>query len=662
MSLAMAFTMIPMMSQTAYAGSQVTVDGVKYALNPDNNTAEVLDWSYQISSDVTIPAAVKVMEAEYTVTSINAGAFNSCKKLETITIPDSVMSIGEQAFSFTGLKSVSFENNSKLTSIGKSAFSGCTSLGTITIPNSVTSIGWGAFYEAGLTSVTFESGSALKEIGEATFCRCKSLETITIPSSVMSIGYMAFYNAGLASVSFEKDSKLTSIGEDAFYCCKSLRTVTIPNSVMSIGRMAFSNAGLESVSFEKDSKLTSIGEDAFYCCKSLRTVTIPNSVTSIGEDAFGSSGLESVSFEKDSKLESIGEYAFDECESLGTVTIPDSVTSIGNGAFYGCKSLGTVTIPDSVTSIGTLAFASASFTSIVIPSGVTFIGWGAFADCNSLSIVYYEGTRNQWYNMTRSDYWAGDRDVKVICLKVDEPKGKTLIYNGKEQTGVDPGEGYTLSGGTVKATNPGTYSATATLKDGYTWTDGDTDPRTITWEIKNAAEKVTAPSGKTLTYNGKTQTGVAAGTGYTLTGTVSAANAGTYTATAALKSDANCTYKWSDGTTAPKTITWTINKAGNPLEVKGKTAAVRYSAVKKKSQGIGVTKVTAFTKKGQGKLTYTKASGNKKIVINKTTGKVTVKKGLKKGTYKVKVKVRADGNANYKASAWKTVTFGVRVK
>ena len=615
MSLAMAFTMIPMMSQTAYAGSQVTVDGVKYALNPDNNTAEVLDWSSQISSDVTIPAAVKVMEAEYTVTSINAGAFNSCNNLETITIPDSVMSIGEQAFSFTGLKSVSFENNSKLTSIGKSAFSGCTSLGTITIPNSVTSIGWGAFYEAGLTSVTFESGSALKEIGDATFCICKSLETITIPESVMSIG-----------------------------------------------EYAFASSGLESVSFEKDSKLESIGEYAFYCCKSLRTVTIPNSVTSIGEDAFGSSGLESVSFEKDSKLESIGKNAFDECESLGTVTIPDSVTSIGNGAFYGCKSLGTVTIPDSVTSIGTLAFASASFTSIVIPSGVTFIGWGAFADCNSLSIVYYEGTRNQWYNMTRSDYWAGDRDVKVICLKVDEPKGKTLIYNGKEQTGVDPGEGYTLSGGTVKATNPGTYSATATLKDGYTWTDGDTDPRTITWEIKNAAEKVTAPSGKTLTYNGKTQTGVAAGTGYTLTGTVSATNAGTYTATAALKSDANCTYKWSDGTTAPKTITWTINKAGNPLEVKGKTAAVRYSAVKKKSRGIGVTKVTAFTKKGQGKLTYTKASGNKKIVINKTTGKVTVKKGLKKGTYKVKVKVRADGNANYKASAWKTVTFGVRVK
>ena len=69
-----------------------------------------------------------------------------------------------------------------------------------------------------------------------------------------------------------------------------------------------------------------------------------------------------------------------------------------------------------------------------------------------------------------------------------------------------------------------------------------------------------------------------------------------------------------------------------------------------------------FTKKGQGRLTYTKASGSKKITISKTTGKVTVKKGLKKGTYKIKVKVKAAGNTNYKASAAQSVTFKVKVK
>ena len=75
-----------------------------------------------------------------------------------------------------------------------------------------------------------------------------------------------------------------------------------------------------------------------------------------------------------------------------------------------------------------------------------------------------------------------------------------------------------------------------------------------------------------------------------------------------------------------------------------------------------MTKVVKFTKKGQGTLTYKKVKGNKKISINKKTGKVTIKKGLKKGTYKVKVKIKANGNANYLASAFKTVTFKIKVK
>lgn len=107
---------------------------------------------------------------------------------------------------------------------------------------------------------------------------------------------------------------------------------------------------------------------------------------------------------------------------------------------------------------------------------------------------------------------------------------------------------------------------------------------------------------------------------------------------------------------------FTIKKAKNPLSIKGKKATVKYSKVKKKTQTLDVSKVISFTRKGQGKMTYTKASGNKKITINKKNGKVTVKKGLRKGTYKVKMKVKAAGNSNYKASSVKTVTFTVKVK
>ena len=109
------------------------------------------------------------------------------------------------------------------------------------------------------------------------------------------------------------------------------------------------------------------------------------------------------------------------------------------------------------------------------------------------------------------------------------------------------------------------------------------------------------------------------------------------------------------------TASFKITKATNPLTVKGKTYTIKRSKVKKATQKFAATKVLTFKSKGKGTLTYTKSSGNKKITIAKKTGKVTVKKGLKKGKYKVKVKVRAAGTANYK-SRTRTVTFTVRVK
>ena len=108
--------------------------------------------------------------------------------------------------------------------------------------------------------------------------------------------------------------------------------------------------------------------------------------------------------------------------------------------------------------------------------------------------------------------------------------------------------------------------------------------------------------------------------------------------------------------------TFKITKRTNTLAVKGKTATVKYKTLKKKNQSLKVSKVIKVTNKGQGTRTYAKVSGNKKITINKKTGKVTVKKGLKKGTYTVKAKVKAAGNSTYNASSWKTVTSKIQVK
>lgn len=101
-----------------------------------------------------------------------------------------------------------------------------------------------------------------------------------------------------------------------------------------------------------------------------------------------------------------------------------------------------------------------------------------------------------------------------------------------------------------------------------------------------------------------------------------------------------------------------LAKKTNPLTAKGKTKTVKYSAVRKKNQTI--KRADAITlSKAKGTVNYTKSSGNQKITVDKKTGKITVKKGLKKGTYKVKVKVKAAGTSAYKS---KTVTVTVTIK
>ena len=87
-----------------------------------------------------------------------------------------------------------------------------------------------------------------------------------------------------------------------------------------------------------------------------------------------------------------------------------------------------------------------------------------------------------------------------------------------------------------------------------------------------------------------------------------------------------------------------INKAANPLTIKAKTTTVKYSKIKKKAQTLAITKVVTFTKKGQGTISYecagvNKAKFKKSFKINAKTGKISIKKGLKKGSYKVKVKI-----------------------
>lgn len=212
------------------------------------------------------------------VKGISHHAFKNCTSLTFVSIPNSVIDIGNQAFSgCSGLTSVSIGNG--LTNISDEAFSGCSGLTSITIGNGVTSIGNEAFRGcSALTSVALSNN--LTNIGKQAFRECSSLTSITIPNSIATIGTWAFYGCnGLTSVALHCES----IG-DWFSYLTSIKELIIGEEVTSIGNYAFSGCnGLTSVTIPN--RVTSIGNQAFYNTR-LKSITIGTGVLSIGSKAF----------------------------------------------------------------------------------------------------------------------------------------------------------------------------------------------------------------------------------------------------------------------------------------------------------------------------------------------------------------------------------------
>jgi len=180
-----------------------------------------------------------------------------------------------------------------VTSIGKDALA-CSALTSVSIPDSVITIGDRAFYECrSLTSVTIPEG--VISIGMYAFAGCSALTSITIPNSVISIGDWAFAHCS-ALTSFTIPDSVTAIGDGIFCGCRSLASVTIPGSVTCICKDAFARcSALTSITIPDS--VTTIGDRAFGDCRSLTSVTIPDSVTSLSDGAFsGCTGLSSVFF------------------------------------------------------------------------------------------------------------------------------------------------------------------------------------------------------------------------------------------------------------------------------------------------------------------------------------------------------------------------------
>jgi PKD repeat protein len=155
-----------------------------------------------------------------------------------------VTGIGEAFFNNNNVTSVTIPDS--VTSIGMHAFDSCYTLTSVTIPNSVTNIGNWAFSDCSLTSVTIPN--SVTSIGEGAFNGCP-LASVTIPNSITSIGVEVFWGCQLTNVIIP--NSVTSIGSSAFESCSKLTTIVFPNSITSIGNSAFQDCtGLEAAYFQ----------------------------------------------------------------------------------------------------------------------------------------------------------------------------------------------------------------------------------------------------------------------------------------------------------------------------------------------------------------------------------------------------------------------------
>ena len=426
-------------------GNSYTVTGLK---NP--GTVE----------DVVIPATYNGLP----VTAIGYAAFFDDDVITSITIPDSVTTIGDSAFNNCNGLTGELIIPDSVTTIDVLAFYDCDGLTSVTIGNGVTSIGENAFlgcnslvyneYDNGCylgndsnkyialvkaKDTTIESciiNEATKIICAYAFEGCYSLTNIVIPDSVLAIGCAAFLHCNLPAIYCQAESApdgwdpdwnaadLNSVEyilyfpiifgrtgpEDSIFTFKptndgSFYTVTglvNPGTVTDLVIPSTYN-GLP---------VTAIGDWAFDWDSTIESVTIPDSVTVIGNYAFyGCSGLTSVTI--GNGVTTIGESAFSGCSGLTSIEIPDSVTVIGNSAFYGCSGLTSITIGNGVTTIGENAFYGCSgLTAATIPSSVVSIGINPFIGCTQLTNIAV-ADENTAYKSIDGNLYSKDGTVLV---------------------------------------------------------------------------------------------------------------------------------------------------------------------------------------------------------------------------------------------------------
>lgn len=310
------------------------------------------------------------------VTSIGKMAFSSCDECTSITIPNSVKSIGNSALSAgTNLVDIYYSGSEEeWKKITPDLYFGKTDLADTTIHCDDADICYD--YYNPYNNYTFDSVQG----GVNIISYIGSNTDVIIPEKitgedVISISDEAFKGSKIHSVVIP-DTVIT-IGDRAFEDCSLLSSVTIGNGVTTLGDSLFESCHLLS-DISIGNSVTKLSKKMFYDCKALAEIELPDNIVSIDDQAFDSCSSIST-FNIPDSIENIGKSAFGGCSSLSNISIGKNVNLIDDNAFQGCSALSAIVLPDRLTVLGKEAFRSCpALSSVTIPAGLIKIGADAF--------------------------------------------------------------------------------------------------------------------------------------------------------------------------------------------------------------------------------------------------------------------------------------------
>ena len=410
--LSMALSVVFVMPISVSAATEYKSGYYTYTVT--NGVASIVGVDESIGGNVVIPSRL----GEFDVETIASFAFYRCSNINSITIPDTIVTIEEYAFAYCeridileipdsvreigqyafyrceGLTSVSIGDS--VVSIPKYCFSNCINLKEIIIGLNVEEISSGAFSSC-VNLNAIEWGNKIETIGDYAFKDCLALKNVVFPVTNTRLGESSFQNCEKLELVL-LPNKIKNIGRSAFAYCKSLKSIIIPDSISNLGSYAFYKcAGLTSV--EIGSGVEVVPQFCFAGCNNLITVKIGSNVKKFEHSAFGScTNLNTIKW--GNKLEIIGEHAFDGCVNLETVILPNTIVTVCSRAFFQCEGIEVLAIPDSVESIRQYAFYGCdNISSLYLSKNVDDIGGYAFCTCDKLNDLYYSGTQYDWNNL-----------------------------------------------------------------------------------------------------------------------------------------------------------------------------------------------------------------------------------------------------------------------